>query len=134
MPKHTPQYPSRDHVPKALAFRQVLQSRAAHNPLGRTVSTRASRDVGRVAGAHQGSMRSSRGPVLRLVAELVVEDPEPRPEALRAEPRDVTPELSGTDSPRFMSWCAPWPTVMALYVGTCTHAVLRAPLFTGQLL
>ena len=55
-------------------------------------------------------MRSSRGPALLLVPE----EPEPRPEAFLPDPRDVTAEPSGMDSPRFMSWCAPWPTVIAL--------------------
>ena len=55
---------------------------------------------------HQVSIRSSFGPVLWLV----LLDEEPLPEPL--EDGNVAP--SGMDSSRFMLWCAPWFTVMAL--------------------
>lgn len=68
-------------------------------------------------------MRSSRGPELLLVFA----DPEPLPDppvpGFLVEPCEVTVVPSGMDSSRRMCWCAPWPTVTALYVVTCNPSI-----------
>ena len=74
-------------------------------------------------------MRSSRGPELLLVFD----DPEPLPDppvpGFLFEPCEVTVVPSGMDSSRRMCWCAPWPTVTALYVVTCNPSMTHVFVF-----
>lgn len=50
---------------------------------------------------------------------LVLLEPLPRPPEPLAEPLEGYAEPSGMASSLRMLWCAPWPTVIALYVVTC---------------